>query len=172
MSKFKPYLEHLENADKIKILAREIIDIELELDKLEEQKKARDTIISDLESELKQFNEELQGEQDSEKIKSLTSIIDDKKHQITVEMMESRPLVDEINRKEIELFRLQESRKEAIRRGMADLFHQAKEDYEQARLYWIKYSELALQAHEKVKKRKKEMDAIKLAFKAEFSEDK
>jgi hypothetical protein len=172
MSKFKPYLEYLENADKIESFAREIVDLELELDKLEEQKSKRDIILNGLELELKEVEVQLSEENDSEKVENLKAIIDNKKHELTLEMVESRPLVDEINKKEIGLFRLQESRKEAIRRGMADLFHQAKEDYEKARMEWIKYSEMSLKAHEKVKKRKKEMDAVKNAFKAEFAEDK
>jgi hypothetical protein len=172
MSKFKPYLEYLENADKIESFAREIVDLELELDKLEEQKSKRDNILNGLELELKGLKTQLSEENDSEKVENLKAIIDNKKHEITLEMVESRPLVDEINKREIELFSLQESRKEAIRRGMADLFHQAKEDYDQARMEWIKYSEMSLKAHEKVKKRKKEMDAVKSAFKAEFDDDK
>jgi hypothetical protein len=172
MSKFKPYLEYLENADKIKELAHEIVDLELDLDKLEEQKRKKDAIIPGLKFELAELEKQFKEENDPDNLKNLTAILKGKKHEITIEMSKAQPLNDKIAKTELELFRLQEARKEAIRRGMADLFHQAKEDYEEARLEWIKYSEMSLKAHEKVNKRKNEMDAIKNAFKAEFGNDK
>lgn len=70
----------------------------------------------------------------------------------------------------MELLRILENRKEAVRRGLSDLYHHAHQEYEKTKFEWIKYTEKALKAHEKLKIKNKEVEAVKNAFKHEFGD--
>lgn len=152
MPNLRPYLEYLENYEELENMAQEILDLELGLDKLKERKNV-------LEEDLKISSALKRNDSTPEKIQEKEKLLTGK----------IRSLNKEIFQKELDLQRCINDRQEAIRRGMSELFHKNSQEYELAKLDWIKYSELSLKAHERMKKKKKELDAIKSVFKAEFS---
>ncbi|MBM4240492.1 MAG: hypothetical protein FJ150_02285 [Euryarchaeota archaeon] len=167
MSKLKPYLNELENKDEIKELGKKIVDIELEIDKFVRDKQVLTGNLSKTETALKKIEDDTAKYPENDKIRSQI----EKATKKLDGLRRKRHDLDEIlSEKEYVAFKLHKERKEAIRMGMIDLFHKAKIEYDAARNKWIKHTELAIGAHEKLKKKKKEMDSIKNAFKAEFGD--
>lgn len=186
MTRSRRYLNNLPNVEKIKDLARDILDCELKMDQtIQDNTKIKNEILT-LETQFLSLDKE-ESPQKLKKIQmklnelSNVRIGNDKKiADLKKEIYSSRSLVDE-----------------EIREGLSTLFHQAKSDLEEAkqaitkhqqlveeaqqrlmnspaedfpkyRDEWIQDVKRVIEDEEKIKKSEKELEAIKRVYKLEF----
>jgi hypothetical protein len=186
MTRSRRYLNNLPNVEKIKDLARDILNCELKLDQaIQDNAHIKNEILS-LETQLLSLDKE----EYPQKIKNIeinlnklsgVRLLGDKKIAgLKKEIYTSRTRVDE-----------------EIREGLSTLFHQSKSDLEEAQRAIIKHQQLAEESHnrlmnsptedfpkyrdewvqhvrtiiedeEKIKKSEKQLEAIKRVYKLEF----
>jgi len=112
----KRYLERLKNIQKIRDTANQVLDVEIEIDKLEDEKQK---IIHDL-SKNRLIIEEIRTN-DSNSSESLRSIVQTEVDQPSKKVVELEEL---ISTKEKDFFRLHQIMKDEVRSGLTEMFHE------------------------------------------------
>jgi hypothetical protein len=182
------YLERLENIQKIKDTANKILDVEIEIDKLEAKKLM---IIRDL-SKNRLIIDEIRNN-NSNRSKSLRSIIQtevDNPSKMVVELEE------EISKRNKEFFRLHQIMKDEVRSGLTEMFHEAMMEHDkieknlfkikkltmdsqklfhesktpESQREWIEYCSKLMAEEEKLLENEREIDNIKCVFRIECEE--
>ncbi|EKQ53124.1 MAG: hypothetical protein B655_1437 [Methanobacterium sp. Maddingley MBC34] len=186
MTRSRRYLNNLPNINKIKDLARDILDCELKLDRVIQDNASIKNEILTLETQLlsidkAEYPQKIKNIQTNLNELSGVRVGNDKKiTELRKEIYTSRSLVDE-----------------EIREGLSTLFHQAKSDLEEAQQAIIKHQQLVEEAQnrfmnspaeefpkyrdewiqlvktviedeEEIKKSEKQLEAIKRVYKLEF----
>lgn len=186
MPKSRNYLNSLPNVEKIKALAREILDSELKLDKALSDRDKNKKEISSLKKDLKSFYKS----ENSERIDEVRERIEE----VSKDVVEKD---NEIGNLENNIYHLQSVVEDEIREGLSQLFHQAKSSLDKAqkgiimhqtlvdeaqkklttvsraesqkiRDEWIRNVEKLMKDEEKVEKWEKQLEAIKRVYKLEF----
>jgi hypothetical protein len=182
------YLERLKNIQKIKDTASQILDVEIEIDKLESQKKI---IIRDL-SKNRIIIDEIRNN-NSNSPRSLRSIIQTEVDHPSKRVVE---LEEEISKKDNEFFRLHQIMKDEVRSGLTEMFHDAMTEHDkieknliqikkitmdtqkvfqetktqESHHEWIEYCSKLMAEEEKLRENEKEIDNIKCVFLIECDE--
>lgn len=161
------YLNELKNIGKIKDFEEKIINSELEIDKIENQRIICTKYIEEIERRRDKLQKrDLQypkNEDIKEEIKENTKKL--KKAQKNLDYLNDR-----ISRKEIALIKFNHARREEIRIGLIEYFHESKLKCEKLHQKWITYNELAAGAHDELKKIEEEMECVKRILKIEFGD--
>jgi chromosome segregation ATPase len=161
------YLKELKNFGKIENFEEKIIKSELEIDKIENQRLVCAKYIEEMENSLNKLqrraNEHPENKNIKEKIKENTKKL--KKAQNTL-----NDLNDRISLKEITLMKFNQARKEEIRMGLIEYFHESKLKCEKLRQNWINYNEMAISTSDELKKTEEEIECVKRILKMEFSD--
>lgn len=161
------YLNELKNIGKIKDFEEKIISSELEIDKIENQRIICTKYVEEMERRLDKLQKRAlqypKNEDIKEEIKENTK--KSKKAQKNLDYLNDR-----ISRKEIALIKFNQARKEEIRIGLIEYFHESKLKCEKLRQKWITYNELAAGAHDELKKIEEEMECVKRILKIEFGD--
>ncbi|WP_321423028.1 hypothetical protein [uncultured Methanobacterium sp.] len=186
MTRSRRYLNNLPNAERIKELARDILDNELELDQaLQDNARIKAEIIT-LESQILSSD----AWEDPQKIKNTKRKLDQLGSVLKRNDKEIAHLKEEISSSKSLV-------NEEIREGLSKLFQQAKSDRDEAQQDIIKHQQLVEEAHnrlmdnpteesenlrdewirnlvkvstveEKLKNSEKELEAIKRVYRLEF----
>jgi chromosome segregation ATPase len=161
------YLNELKNKGKIDNFEEKIIKSELEIDKIENQRLICSKYVEEMENSLNKLQKKAieypENEDIKEKIKENTKKL--KKAQITL-----NDLNDRISRKEIALLKFNQARREEIRMGLIEYFHESKLKCEKLRQEWINYNELAISVHDELKETEEEIECVKRILKMEFGD--
>ncbi len=182
------YLERLKNIQKITDTANQILDLEIEIDNLETQKR---TIIHDL-SKNRLIIDEIRNN-DSSSSKSLKSIIQtevDHPSKLVIELEEV------ISKKEKEFFTLHQIMKDEVRSGITEMFHEAMKEHDkieknlfklkkmrmdsqkkfqeiktpESHHEWIGYCNKFMAEEEKLRENERQIENIKCVFQIECQE--
>jgi L-rhamnose mutarotase len=182
------YLERLKNIQQIMDTANQILDLELEIDKLEAQKQK---IIHDL-SKNRLIIDEIRNN-DSTSSKSLKSIIQTEVDHPSTLVIE---LEEVISKKEKEFFILHQIMKDEVRSGLTEMFHEAMKEHDkieknlfklkkmtigtqkafqesntpESHQEWIEYCNKLMAEEEKLRENEREIDNIKCVFQIECEE--
>lgn len=186
MTRSRRYLNNLPNAERIKELAREILDYELGLDQALQDNARIKTEILTLETQILSSD----AWEDPQKIKNIKSKLDQLNGVLQQDDEEIVHLKEEISNSKSLV-------DEEIREGLSKLFQQAKSDRDEAQQDIIKHQQLVEEAHkrllenptgesenlrdewiqslvkvsiveEKLKNSENELEAIKRVYKLEF----
>ena len=186
MTRSRRYLNNLPNAERIKQLARHILDYELELDQaLQDNALIKNEILT-MESQILSSD----AWEDPQKIKNIKSKLDQLGNGLQRNDKEIAHLKEEISNSKSLV-------NEEIREGLSKLFKQAKSNRDEAQQDIIKHQQLVEEAHnrlmdnpteesenlrdewirnlvkvsiveEKLKNSEKELEAIKRVYRLEF----
>lgn len=128
------YLNELKNKGKIDNFEEKIIKSELEIDKIENQRRICAKYVEEMENTLNKLQKKAieypENEDIKEKIKENTKKL--KKAQSNL-----NNLNDRISRKEIALLKFNQARREEIKMGLIEYFHESKLKCEKLRQKWI-----------------------------------
>jgi hypothetical protein len=140
------YLERLKNIQKIKDTANKILDLEIEIDNLETQKKI---IIHDL-SKNRLIIDEIRNN-DSNSSKSLKSIIQTEVDHPSKLLIE---LEDVISKKDKEFFTLHQIMKDEVRSGITEMFHEAMKEHDKIEKNLFKLRKMTMDSRNKFQETK------------------
>ena len=168
MTNHKPYLNELKNKDEIEEMGKELVNLELLIDDFYSKKQLINDQICQIESKKGEMEDLLSDVPENDEIKSKFQIISSEFSLMKKKMEE---LDNKLSITEKKSFQLKQRRKEAIRMGLIDLYHKAKNEYEKTRSEWIKYTELSIKRQDRLKKQKKILESIENVFKVEFGDE-
>ena len=185
----KRHLERLKNILKIRDVANQVLDVEIEIDELEVEKQK---IIHDL-SENRLIIDEIRNK-DFKNLESLSSIVQTEVDHPSKKVVE---LEEEISKKEKKFFRLHQIMKDEVRSGLTEMFHEAMLEHDhieknlfkikkmtmesqkvfqdkktlESRKRWIEYVSRLMVEEERLKENEEEIDDIKRVLRIECDDE-
>ncbi len=186
MTRSRRYLNNLPNVEKVKKLARDILDSELQLDKaISTNEKIKKEILK-LESsgtshETIDNPEKLENREQLEKLSGDLAANDKEINDLKRHIFDSQSIVDEEIREGLSMLhhkaisRLEEAQKDIIKhQKLADVAQKnlnkaSGDDIEKYRHQWILNTEKIIKDEEIAKKCEKQIEAIKRVYKLEFA---
>lgn len=154
MTLSREYLNKLPNVRSIEALARQMLELELQMDHKEQSREEIRNKILILENELKIFKESDADAADAKKVREgldgLSKMLMGLNAEIVVIQKNISHLQDNIG--------------EGIRKGLKDLFQEAKMKHDRTEKDLIRHRELAEKAHEKLEQESASSDQVNRAL--------
>ncbi|MBI5679424.1 MAG: hypothetical protein HZC47_00785 [Methanobacterium sp.] len=162
------YIDELKNKEEIESFEKKILDTELEIDKIGQKRLICIKYTKEMENELNKLRKKALEHPKNEKI-------EDELKETEEKLKKSEKRIHKLNEgitdKEIVLLRFQQTRREEIKMGLINYFHDTKLKCEKLRNKWIRYNEMAMVTHDELKKTEEELESVKRVIKSEFGEE-
>lgn len=161
------YIKELKNKEKIENFEKKIVDTELEIDKIGRKRLICIKYTKEIGEELKKLQKKAIEYPKNEKIEDE---IKETEKKIKKAQKHLHELNEGITSKEVALLRFQQARREEIRMGLINYFHESKLKCEKLRNKWIRYNEMAMATNDELKKIEEELGSVKRVIKSEFGD--